>query len=238
MVSVEDKTSEENTPWNFNLPWQDGYSGDHFKSSKWCQLLIKFTKTFDPKEPVITVAANSKILDGLVNWLISVLVLQQHPPKNILVVTQNGGVCSLILTRQIPVHCLEVSLQSLRRRANSAWALMFVRMSVQRILNWLGYDLLSLDTDAVMLKNPIPLIEQNWESADVVGTFGGKFPFELNGKWGFVLCMGTVLIRSTPATGEGWIRLKGLKGGRGPREEERRTNRVHRSIEWQIRWVL
>ena len=193
--------------WNFSVPWANAYNASYMKSSSWFQLLLSYTRTFDPSEPVITVCADTSFIDGLLNWLISALVLQKHPPKNILIVTNQAKVCSFLSAHKVPVGCLKLFSKSVLNGAGMKQVkghkfsqLLVIRMSVMRILNHFGYDVLNMDTDAIMLKNIIPVFELNRDS-DVVGTFGGHLPKQIFYKWGLVLCMGTILIRSTPATG-------------------------------------
>lgn len=216
-VNVTDKLSDTNSGLKFVLPWSDGYSAEHLESSEWFQQLLDHTHNFDRREPVITVCADKTYMEGLFNWLISALVLQGKPPRNILVVTNRQKVCALLQTRVIPVKCLKVGASSLLNatgmgqvKGHQFSQLLVVRLSVMRILNRLGYDVLNLDSDAIMLKNPIPALEWNGDS-DVVGTFGGHLPARLYRRWGLVVCMGAVMIRSVPATGKG----EGREGKRG-----------------------
>jgi hypothetical protein len=214
--SSESRDSGTHTPsewdgadphWNFSMPWANGYTADYFKSSEWFQLLLKHTKSFDPSEPVITVCADMTFITGLLNWLISALVLQNQPPKNVLVVTNRNKVCSYLVSHRVPVKCLKLSADAVltgggmkQVKGHKFTQLLVIRLSVMRTLNHLGYDVLNMDTDAIVLKNPAPILEQNRDS-DVIGTFGGRLPARLFKKWGLVVCMGTVLIRSTSATG-------------------------------------
>ena len=193
--------------WNFSLPWANAYNASFTKSSKWFRLLLYYTQTFDPSEPVITVCADTSFIDGLINWLISALVLQKHPPKNILIVTNEAKVCWFLSVHKVPVRCLKLFSESVlseegmkQVKKRKLTRLLVIRMSVMRILNHLGYDVLNMDADAIMLKNIIPVLELNRDS-DIVGTIGGGLPKSLFHKWGVVVCMGAILIRSTPATG-------------------------------------
>lgn len=217
---------------NFSVPWADGYSVDYFHGSTWFQSLLKFTRSFDHSEPIVTVCADTAFIDGLLNWLVSTVVLLKQPLKNILVVTNRAKVCSLLESHKLPTKCLKLSADSVlsgegmnRVKGHQFSQLLVVRMSVMRILNRLGYDVLNLDTDAIVLKNPISVLESNRDS-DVVGTFGGQLPKWLFKKWGLVVCMGTVMVRSTPATGEAGQQRVGNKVqsiGRGSIQRERKS---------------
>jgi hypothetical protein len=192
---------------NFSVPLKNGYTADHFKSSEWFQLLLKHTRSFDPSEPVIMVCADTTYINGLLKWLISALVLQNQPPKNVLVVTNRNKVCLYLVSHRVPVKCLKLSADAIltgggmkQVKGHQFNQLLVIRLSVMRTLNHLGYDVLNMDIDAIMLKNLVPILEQNRDS-DIIGTFGGRLPERLFKKWGLVVCMGTVLIRSTSATG-------------------------------------
>jgi hypothetical protein len=67
------------------------------------------------------------------------------------------------------------------------------------LLNHWGFDVAMIDTDALLLKDPWPLFEKYPESGIVASQ--GKFPNELNAKWGTALCVGVILIRSSNQTG-------------------------------------
>ena len=194
--------------WNYNLPWRNGASIDQYEDSGWFNSLLRYSKTVDRSEPIIMVCSDKTFIEGLLNWLIWTFVLQDTPPRNVMVVTNTVEVCSLLEGHWIPVYCLKLSVDSILNKRgvdyikrNQFRHLLVIRMSVMRILNHLGHHVMNLDLDAIMLKNPIPVLEQNGDS-DVVGTYGGRLPERLFRKWGAVACMGTVLIRSTPATGE------------------------------------
>ena len=127
---------------NFSLPFSNSHSADVFKTSEWFRLLLSYTQQFDRTEPVITVVADKTFLDGLLNWLISVLVLQKPPPKNVLVVTSTDKVCFLITSQKIPVPCMHLAVGSLLNEAGKGKVkghhfnhLLVMRMCVMRILN-------------------------------------------------------------------------------------------------------
>ena len=79
----------------------------------------------------------------------------------------------------------------------TVWVTRFV---IIRLVNHLGYDLVSYDSDAIVLKNTQTLFDQH-PNSDVIGS-AGRYPFELGKKWGFTVCLGVILFRSNPRTGE------------------------------------
>ncbi len=194
--------------FNFNLPWAGGNSTRSFRDSQWFLSLLSFASRSDPSEPIIILYVDTMFKEALLNWLIAVLVRQPQPPKNILVLTDEAEMCSFVRYHRLPVECLQLSVYALlnqesikKIKACQFNQLLVIRMSVMRILNHFGYDVLNLDSDAILLKNIVPILERNGDS-DVVGTFASGLPKNLFKKWGVVLCFGAVLIRSTPATGK------------------------------------
>ncbi len=192
--------------FNFSLPWMKGVSVDRIRDGQWFHSLLAFASDADPSEPILVLCADITFQEALLNWLIAVLVRQPQPPKNILVVTNKARLCSFVEYHGLPVGCLQLSADSILNAEGMEFVqaqfrqLLVIRMSVMRILNHFGYDVLNLDTDAVLLKNLGPVLERNQDS-DIVGTFGGRLPPTLFKKWGMVVCMGAIFIRSTRATG-------------------------------------
>ena len=199
--------------FNFRLPWSDSMEKAYrYQNTHWIQFLTKFTKKVNPSEPILIACADIKFKEALLNWLISVLVLQKEPPKNILIVTSRASICSLLERHDLSIDCLTLSANDiifkwkhkLRNgrpvKASAFQELLVIRLSVMRVLNHMGYDVINMDSDAIMLKNPIPVLE-SYKDSDVVGTFGGSLPHGLFRRWGVVVCMGAILIRSTPKTG-------------------------------------
>ena len=193
--------------FDFNLPWRFGVSAAQLKRSSWFQSLMGITSKMDPNEPVLIVCSDITFRELLLNWLVSALVKQKQPPRNILVVTNGPKVCSFLRLHEVKVECLMVPISnilnynSLKKVDSSHFnQLLVIRLALMRILNYMGYHVMNIDTDAIMLKNPIPILEQ-YRDSDIIGTYGGEFPQRLFKKWGLVLCMGAIVIRSTPATG-------------------------------------
>lgn len=191
---------------HFSIPWSHGVSSATFKHNPWFKSLLNFTQRLEPNETVFVVCSDKNFKEALLNWLISTLVWLKNPPS-ILVVSNQAKVCSFLKDQKVPVDCLSVSAAALLDqkginivKGHQFRQVLVVRMSVLRILNHLGHNVVNMDTDAIMLRNPIPVLEWNGDS-DVVGTYGGKLPPRLFEKWGVVVCMGAVMIRSTPKTG-------------------------------------
>ncbi len=192
----------------FKLPWPSGRDSQYLKDKLWYRSLLDISSKFDKKEPVFVVCSDNLFKEALLNWLISALILQKEAPKNILVVTSNTKICSLLETHKLEgrVHCLFIPIKQFVNAVRDLppvheYKFLFViRLSVLRILNHLGFDVMNMDLDAILLRNPIPVLKW-YRDSDVVGTYGGRLPPGLHQRWGIVPCMGAILIRSTPNTG-------------------------------------
>ena len=73
------------------------------------------------------------------------------------------------------------------------------RLLVLHYLLLLGYNVMLLDSDAVVIRNPQSVFHALAESHDVV-LGKGKFPYSLNSKWGFTGCFGTSFFKSSAGT--------------------------------------
>ena len=72
-----------------------------------------------------------------------------------------------------------------------------MRLTVVRLINHYGYDLVNYDSDAILLKNPQIYFEKH-KHTDMIGTFG-KGPMGLFKEW---VNTGVLLFRSNQAIGE------------------------------------
>ena len=118
--------------------------------------------------------------------------------KNILVISFDSPLHELL--QRVGIESVLVPPESLASQygmcvAHDFYKLLMARVTVLRLINYWGYDVAHYDTDAIILKNPLSLYNKHADS-DVVGSTG-VWPFELSKKWGFTLCMGTILFRST-----------------------------------------
>lgn len=181
-------------------------------SAPWVERLQAFLSSLDSKQ-VNIVVADSKFLPNVINWLISALIKAIPPLENILVIAldrdlhtflHNKGLVSLY----VDPHTVIQPRAPLHTNFSHIW---ITRCTIFRLLNHWGYDVITYDTDAVVLKNLQPLFDEH-RSSDVIGS-SGTYPFELHRVWGQTFCMGVALFRSTKHTGKS---INSILGDFGP----------------------
>ena len=150
------------------------------------------------------VSSDSKYLEVLLNWLISALVSSAKPLTNVLVLSLDHALCQLLGQREIP--CVHIPPSCLLRHGLSLThhvpftEVHIMRLLVMRLLNNWGYDVANYDSDAVVLRNPEVRYGELGDM-DLIGSVG-HFPHELDHRWGTAVCIGVVLIRASPQTGQ------------------------------------
>ncbi len=167
---------------------------------QWVTDLQRYLQTLTaPSAPVVLVMSNTLYQTVLFNWLIAVRVKVGDPFDNILVIALDLRLHNFLQSHGF--NSIFVPPNSVIRGRTSALVKMFTtRVVVVRMINYLGYDALHCDNDAIILKNPMTLLSEHQES-DIVGSVG-TFPFDIGGRWGFTICMGFILFRSTPQIGK------------------------------------
>ncbi len=155
-----------------------------------------------PKTFVYLVSSNSAYMEVLLNWLISAVTQARVQLEKILVISYDERVSTVLSERQIPtiyVPFNEILSEDLILKAPEFTKVMMSRLAIFRLLNHWGADVVNLDTDAILLRDPEPLFN-SYSDSEVVG-MQGRFPPELIREWGTTICAGTVLIKSSPKTG-------------------------------------
>ena len=174
---------------------------DYMLNTKWVHSIQTYLKQLTDKQ-VITVSVNEKYLGTLLNWLSAVRLHTQIPLVNILILALDRGVYKSLKKRGISSILLNNDdlirpNTQFRSSASHVW---IKRCTVTRLLNHWGYDVIMMDLDAIILKDPRPLFE-SFNGSDIVGS-RGTFPRDLYHKWGLALCMGAVMFHSTSAVGQ------------------------------------
>ena len=174
---------------------------DVILKTTWVKKLKVYLSSVNPSRQLILTEATYDFFENLVNWLISATIVSEVPLQNVLVLCFDPRTHDSLAERNInslyvPYHSL---LRNPKLEIGNIW---MSRLAVIRLLSHWGYDVQHYDSDAVLLKNPWSLF-QRFPSSDIVASWG-DYPDELgkNGPWGTTLCMGAVLIRSSPRTGE------------------------------------
>ena len=150
------------------------------------------------------VTATAEHTDVLLNWLIAASVKIAEPLQNIIVISMDARLHSILVTRGIDslyIHKdMIVSPDADVPRAFSQ--VHVVRLAVLRLMNHYGYDVINYDCDAIPLRNPQPIFDE-YRDTDLIGTFG-KGPDVLYKKWGVALNTGVMVMRANSKIGEWW----------------------------------
>ena len=163
--------------------------------------LKDYLRGIHPARSVTVIVASNAYIPNLLNWLISAKFVSDPPLENVLTIVFSATrtVYEMLAKRGIP--CILVRLKSVvvgwSHGVGTVW---MTRLALIRLLNYWGYDVQHFDTDAVVLRNPQPLFD-HYREYDIVGS-RGRLSKSDNDMWGFAICMGAVLFRSTPRTGE------------------------------------
>lgn len=164
---------------------------------QWAQDLHLFLKTADSKLITI-ISANFEYTQHLLNWLINACVVTKTPCKDVLVLAFDRRLYSYLMRKKISTIYInrdEFIKPGVHMHSQSSY-IYLVRFAVMRVINFWGFDVLSIDLDAIILKNITTLLDK-YGYEDIVGSVG-HYPFDMNKKWGVTLCMGAVLFRATP----------------------------------------
>lgn len=173
--------------------------------SRWVTDLQDYLRTAQGKT-ISMVTATVEHTDVLLNWLIAAYVKIAEPLRNVMVISMDAKLHSILVSRGINslyVHKdMVVSPTADVPRVFSQ--VHVVRLAVVRLMNHYGYDVINYDCDAIPLRNPQPIFEE-YSGTDLIGTFG-KGPNILYDKWGVTLNTGVMVMRATSNIGEwGWM---------------------------------
>lgn len=177
-------------------------STEEVLGSAWVLRLRELIGKIHLRKQVTIVFSNSDYMESLLNWLIAARVQLSPPLANMLIVCLDVDVCRILHRRNIsslhidPTTVVNSTHLEGKEYRYTVW---MVRYVVFRMINYWGYDFVAYDTDALIVKNPQELFDRH-RSSDIVGS-AGKFPHALGRQWGFTICMGVILFRSSPRTG-------------------------------------
>ena len=186
---------------NFHMPCPKVYKPvKEIVVASWMKPLLQILSSFEGNQ-VTLVIANNAYRDVLLNWLISAQLVSKPPLENIIVVSLDHDLYSLLHSRDIPSIQAPFStvLNTKHRFRRFFELIMMMRLGFMRLINRLGYDCAMYDIDAIILKNPQPLYDK-WADVDIIGS-RGQLPRELWRRWGVTICIGAVFIRSNSRTG-------------------------------------
>lgn len=191
------KVQKDLTFW----PRPQSMKTDMILPPKWVKDVERISHEWKHKSQITLLLANSAVIDMLLNWLILATSVNSFVNlDSVLVIAMDQPVCKLMQEKRIksvlvsPQEWLnnKIRFQSIRG---------LTRLSVARVLSYMGYDTLIYDLDALPLKDIQPFFNL-YPDSEIVGSMG-IFPVPLRKKWNkaHTLCTGVILIRSTEKTG-------------------------------------
>ena len=189
---------------DFSLPHPQAYlPTSKIKNNFWLTCLRGYLTSIYPSRTVTITVATKSFIPNLLNWLISANLVADPPLEHIMTVAFDEPVYQLLAERNITAILVPHSSliqNTFKGKFQKIW---LSRLAIIRIINHWGYNVLQLDNDAILLRNPKPLFKK-YLDFDVVAS-KGHVPLNLYKKaWGFTLCMGVILIRSSPEVENLW----------------------------------
>ena len=192
----------------FGLPMPNfTVSVEELLSTIWMSELKEILSNWPTKScnPITLLIADHKYRAALVNWMVTSSVVVQPPVNNILVLSLDKYLYELLKYRRI--SCIHIDpttimVPKFKHRPTpipKAHA-MIIEMTVMRFINHWGFDIDFYDVDALIMRSPLT-IYQRYSGADIIISTGFH-PHWIERIWGFTVCTGVILIRSSPQTGE------------------------------------
>lgn len=151
-------------------------------------------------QDIILVSCNSDFLSMLLNWLVAFTVNTDSDLSEMIILAMDDNT-NQILTRKgfnsvyISNSDIFISNVQLVTPFSHIW---MKRFTVARLLNHHGYNIVMFDLDAIVLDDIVSVMRSS--SSDIIGSMG-KYPYTLGREWGFTLCMGVAMFRSSTGTG-------------------------------------
>ena len=139
------------------------------------------------------------------NWIVAAMMILNPPLRNVLVLSLDKELCDYIATGihtcSLGVTCIVASVNStFSSEAGEYWETgTMTRPVTLSLINYWGYDVVTYDSDAVLLKNPQELYEDH-PNTHLISS-ASKWPVYLGKHWGFTLCTGAMLLIASPAMG-------------------------------------
>ena len=193
---------------SFSLPVHKNYTWELQKvlQSTWVSQLQLFVSDIGSLSSssrmfVNLIASNFGQKHLVLNWLITAQLMAKEPLENILVISIDSALNQLLENHGIPsIHVPpHTILKSVPTKCDQGFPLQIVRLTVMRLLCHWGVDVAHYDSEAVILRNPHKLYNRH-PDADILGGYA-EFPLHHFEMWQAALCVGSWMVRSTPATG-------------------------------------
>ena len=179
-------------------------SADEILTSKWITEL-KTTLTTASNTQVTLMMISIEYFSTLINWL-AYATIHTMPLANNLLVICSDVESHDILSRK-GVRSLVVTIEDAFVKESQFSQVLFggkmvVRLTVLRLLNYWGYDVVGMDSDAVILNNILPIFDHFSDNDVIASTIERRCtPIGVYEVWGFCVCMGVVQIKHGPNTG-------------------------------------
>ena len=174
--------------------------------SKLYNFLLSLDKSVSPH--VNMVFGDSQHTNVILNWIIAAMLRLEPPLHNVMVISLDHLLCDTLTAKKLPLTCIAVSVEcifvsSIYIGSQLGWEKrMMVRHPVLRLINYWGYDVATYDSDAVLLRNPQPLYDERPHVSVLASVT--NWPPEQAREWGFVVCPGVLVLRSSPSIGK-WV---------------------------------
>ncbi|CAH1783088.1 unnamed protein product [Owenia fusiformis] len=205
------KNLESNLQEKFILPFENFFKPfSELKHTKFFQELQDTLELF-PTKIVHSIGITYLYIPSFINWMVVARQLCTPPiGEKILVYTQDIEVCEFLNDKKINVICLHYDIDELRttdnvtvkfssRKENTEQRQMMwiARVLLWRLVNYLGYDIVTFDTDALPIHHPSVVFDK-FPGADLIGSQNGRYPGYLYTFWQLrTINMGVVLMRSS-----------------------------------------
>ena len=154
---------------------------------------------------VILLIVDREYYASLLNWLVAFEMNTKNPKlDDILIISFDERICNILKDKaDLSTMCLHFDqiirhyniLYSTKYLAN--WDIIIVRMVLVRLLNHWGYNVLVIDLDAIILKDPFPLLDK-YPDADIITSYSiTSLRPNVRG-----ICFGFLLLKSTEKVGK------------------------------------
>ena len=180
--------------------WPSPKSVKKNASLRWVKDTLKVLGNWKSGGQITLLLANSAATDVLLNWLIIATMRKSVNLDSILVIAMDKTILDMMHKKGIKTVFIPAK-DFLNKKLKFQTVRGLTRLCATRLLNYLGYDVLLYDIDAVPLKSLQPLFDQ-YSNSTLVGSMGLS-PVQFIIKWkAFTICVGVLLIRSGKNTGK------------------------------------
>ncbi|CAH1786049.1 unnamed protein product, partial [Owenia fusiformis] len=193
--------------------------------------ITMISKKWKQNDIISSLIVTRSYMDQLLNWLIAARLRLKPPISPILLYTPDYSIAKFFKDRQfdcVYLNTSDILKEHLYINLRQIW---YLRIMVWKTINFIGFDVLNFDADALPLKNPFPLLKSpKVLSSDVVGAFVGNKPNYVKEEWNLnsAFCMGFMLFRRTRKTEAFWQNVNDFIFGSTKSKES--TTRTDQSI--------